>query len=160
MKTLLSIFLSVSFFFGLTLPELRTDFENASKSSNNVSILYNKLDDYSGDNQTIIAYKGASKILKARYIKDKETKKQYFTDGATLINNSIKKDSKDVENRLIRLIVQENIPKFIKYNQNIQEDKAFIVENYSSAPKEVKTLVKSYAKKYNTFTEQQLKKLN
>ncbi|WP_291120984.1 hypothetical protein [Empedobacter sp. UBA7248] len=160
MKTLLSIFLSVSFFFGLTLPELRIDFENASKSSNNVSILYNKLDDYSGDNQTIIAYKGASKILKARYIKDKETKKQYFTDGATLINNSIKKDSKDVENRLIRLIVQENIPKFIKYNQNIQEDKAFIVENYSSAPKEVKTLVKSYAKKYNTFTAQQLKKLN
>ncbi|HAR73594.1 MAG TPA: hypothetical protein DCR77_09370 [Flavobacteriaceae bacterium] len=160
MKTLLSIFLSVSFFFGLTLPELRIDFENASKSSNNVSILYNKLDDYSGDNQTIIAYKGASKILKARYIKDKETKKQYFTDGATLINNSIKKDSKDVENRLIRLIVQENIPKFIKYNQNIQEDKTFIVENYSSAPKEVKTLVKSYAKKYNTFTAQQLKKLN
>ena len=153
MKTLL-------FFFGLTLPELRTDFENASKSSNNVSILYNKLDDYSGDNQTIIAYKGASKIMKARYIKDKETKKQYFTDGATLINNSIKKDSKDVENRLIRLIVQENIPKFIKYNQNIQEDKTFIVENYSSASKEVKTLVKSYAKKYNTFTAQQLKKLN
>ena len=131
---------------------MRTDFENASKSSNNVSILYNKLDDYSGDNQTIIAYKGASKIMKARYIKDKETKKQYFTDGATLINNSIKKDSKDVENRLIRLIVQENIPKFIKYNQNIQEDKTFIVENYSSASKEVKTLVKSYAKKYNTFT--------
>ena len=122
--------------------------------------MYNKLDDYSGDNQTIIAYKGASKIMKARYIKDKETKKQYFTDGATLINNSIKKDSKDVENRLIRLIIQENIPKFIKYNQNIQEDKTFIVENYSSAPKEVKTLVKSYAKKYNTFTAQQLKKLN
>ena len=139
---------------------MRTDFENASKSSNNVSILYNKLDDYSGDNQTIIAYKGASKIMKARYIKDKETKKQYFTDGATLINNSIKKDSKDVENRLIRLIIQENIPKFIKYNQNIQEDKTFIVENYSSASKEVKTLVKSYAKKYNTFTAQQLKKLN
>ena len=77
-----------------------------------------------------------------------------------MINNSIKKDSKDVENRLIRLIIQENIPKFIKYNQNIQEDKTFIVENYSSAPKEVKTLVKSYAKKYNTFTAQQLKKLN
>lgn len=160
MKILLSIFLSLMFFFGLSLSELRTDFENASKSANNVSILYNKLNDYSGDNQTIVAYKGASKILKARYIKDKQTKKQYFTDGATLINNSIKKDSKDVENRLIRLIIQENIPKFIKYNQNIQEDKAFIVENYSSAPKEVQTLVKSYTKKYNTFTAQQLKKLN
>ena len=146
MKTLLSIFLSVSFFFGLTLPELRTDFENASKSSNNVSILYNKLDDYSGDNQTIIAYKDLVQYNEMLEL--------------TLINNSIKKDSKDVENRLIRLIVQENIPKFIKYNQNIQEDKTFIVENYSSASKEVKTLVKSYAKKYNTFTAQQLKKLN
>lgn len=160
MKTLLSIFLSVSFFFGLTLSELRTDFENASKSASNVSVLYNKLNDYSGDNQTIISYKGASKILKARYTKDKETKKKYFTDGANLINNSIKKDPKDVENRLVRLIIQENIPKFIKYNQNIQEDKAFIVENYNSAPKEVQTLVKSYAKKYNTFTAQQLKKIN
>lgn len=160
MKTLLLLFFSVLFFFGITLSELRTDFENASKSANNVTILYNKLNDYSGENQTIIAYKGASKILKARYIKDKETKKQYFRDGAILINNAVKKDSKDVENRLIRLIIQENIPKFIKYNQNIQEDKAFIVDNYNSAPKEVQILVKSYAKKYNTFTAQQLKKLN
>ncbi|MCA4781587.1 hypothetical protein IF125_04825 [Empedobacter stercoris] len=157
MKIILSLLFSVLFFFGLTLSELRTDFENASKSSKNVNILYNKLNNYPGENQTIIAYKGASKILKARTIKDKEIKKQFFTEGATLINNSIKKDSKDVENRLIRLIIQENIPKFIKYNQNIQEDKTFIIDNYKSAPKEVQALIKSYAKNYNTFTVQQQK---
>lgn len=97
--------------------------------------MYNKLDDYTGNNQTIVAYKGASVILKARFVKDKATKKKYFTDGATLINDAVKNDSKDVENRLIRLIIQENIPKFIKYNQNIQQDKQFIVDNYNSAPK-------------------------
>lgn len=159
MKFLASILFSITFFFGLTLSELRTDFENAAKSAKNVDILYNKLDDYSGNNQTIIAYKGASVILKARFVKDKATKKKYFTDGATLINDAVKNGSKDVENRLIRLIIQENIPKFIKYNQNIQQDKQFIVDNYNSAPKEVQTLVKTYAKKYNTFTPQQLKKL-
>lgn len=159
MKFLSSILFSITFFFGLTLSELRTDFENAAKSAKNVDILYNKLDDYSGNNQTIVAYKGASVILKARFVKDKATKKKYFTDGATLINDAVKNDSKDVENRLIRLIIQENIPKFIKYNQNIQQDKQFIVDNYNSAPKEVQTLVKTYAKKYNTFTPQQLKKL-
>lgn len=159
MKFLASILFSITFFFGLTLSELRTDFENAAKSAKNADILYNKLDDYSGNNQTIVAYKGASVILKARFVKDKATKKKYFTDGATLINDAVKNDSKDVENRLIRLIIQENIPKFIKYNQNIQQDKQFIVDNYNSAPKEVQTLVKTYAKKYNTFTPQQLKKL-
>ena len=159
MKVFLSLLFSITFFFGLTLSELRTDFENAAKSAKNVDILYNKLDDYSGNNQTIVAYKGASVILKARFVKDKATKKKYFTDGATLINDAVKNDSKDVENRLIRLIIQENIPKFIKYNQNIQQDKQFIVDNYNSAPKEVQTLVKTYAKKYNTFTPQQLKKL-
>lgn len=159
MKFLASILFSITFFFGLTLSELRTDFENAAKSAKNVDVLYNKLDDYSGNNQTIVAYKGASVILKARFVKDKATKKKYFTDGATLINDAVKNDSKDVENRLIRLIIQENIPKFIKYNQNIQQDKQFIVDNYNSAPKEVQTLVKTYAKKYNTFTPQQLKKL-
>lgn len=159
MKFLASILFSITFFFGLTLSELRTDFENAAKSAKNVDILYNKLNDYSGNNQTIVAYKGASVILKARFVKDKATKKKYFTDGATLINDAVKNDSKDVENRLIRLIIQENIPKFIKYNQNIQQDKQFIVDNYNSAPKEVQTLVKTYAKKYNTFTPQQLKKL-
>ncbi|SFN21405.1 hypothetical protein SAMN05421738_108106 [Algoriella xinjiangensis] len=159
MKFLASILFSITFFFGLTLSELRTDFENAAKSAKNVDILYNKLDDYTGNNQTIVAYKGASVILKARFVKDKATKKKYFTDGATLINDAVKNDSKDVENRLIRLIIQENIPKFIKYNQNIQQDKQFIVDNYNSAPKEVQTLVKTYAKKYNTFTPQQLKKL-
>ena len=159
MKFLASILFSITFFFGLTLSELRTDFENAAKSAKNVDVLYNKLDDYSGNNQTIVAYKGASVILKARFVKDKAIKKKYFTDGATLINDAVKNDSKDVENRLIRLIIQENIPKFIKYNQNIQQDKQFIVDNYNSAPKEVQTLVKTYAKKYNTFTPQQLKKL-
>ena len=159
MKFLLSILFGFSFFFQLSLSELRSDFENASKSSKNISILYNKLDGYSGDNQTIVAYKGASKILKARYLKDKATKKKYFSDGASLINDAVKSDAKSVENRLVRLIIQENIPKFIKYNQNIQQDKNFIVENFNSAPKEVQNLVKSYAKKYNTFTPQQLKKI-
>ena len=159
MKVFLSLLFSITFFFGLTLSELRTDFENASKSSKNIDILYNKLNDYSGDNQTIIAYKGASKIMKARFVKDKATKKKYFTDGANLINDAVKNDAKDVENRLIRLIIQENIPKFIKYNQNIEQDKNFIVENYQSSSKEVQNLVKSYANKYKTFTPQQLKKI-
>ncbi|MBO6211552.1 MAG: hypothetical protein J6O47_01390, partial [Algoriella sp.] len=79
MKFLASILFSITFFFGLTLSELRTDFENAAKSAKNVDVLYNKLDDYSGNNQTIVAYKGASVILKARFVKDKATKKKYFT---------------------------------------------------------------------------------
>ncbi len=159
MKFIIAFVATISLFFGLTLPELRNDFEKASKSSANTSAFYDKLEDYSGNNQTILAYKGASKIMKAKIIKNKETKKKYFSDGAIFINDAVKKDSKNVEIRLIRLIIQENIPKFIKYNHNITEDKSFVVDNYASASKEIQNLVKRYANSNKTFTSQQVKKL-
>ena len=76
MKFIIAFVATISLFFGLTLPELRNDFEKASKSSANTSAFYDKLEDYSGNNQTILAYKGASKIMKAKIIKNKETKKK------------------------------------------------------------------------------------
>lgn len=160
MKIFLTFFVSISFLFGISLTELRTDFENASKSEKNTTSFYNKLNTYTGSNQTILAYKGASKIMKAKSLKDKETRRNHFKEGAQLIDNAISNDSKNLENYLIRLIIQENIPKFIKYNQNKEQDKLFIVENYASANKDVQILVKNYAKNYHTFTPQQLKKLN
>lgn len=160
MKIFLTIFVFVSSLFGISLTEIRNDFESASKSEKNTTSFYKKLNAYTGGNQTILAYKGASKIMIAKFIKDKEKRKNHFKEGAQLIDNAISYDSKNLENYLIRLIIQENIPKFIKYNQNIEQDKLFIVENFAFANKEVQVLVKNYAKKYHTFTPQQLKKLN
>ena len=76
------------------------------------------LKNYSGNNQTILAYKGAALALQSKYVGTKESKRENFTKGVGLIENAIKQEPNNLELRIIRLSIQENTPKMMKYKMN------------------------------------------
>jgi hypothetical protein len=108
--------------------ELRKAYREATKSEENANAFYQFVKNVSeSDNPTLMAYKGAGKTLLARYAPLFD-RKEKIKDGINWVENAVKKSPENVEIRLIRLSIQENLPKLFKYNDDIQSDKKFIKE--------------------------------
>lgn len=102
------------------------------------------------------AYKGALIAKKASFEKTAAAKIKLFKSGVALLENEITKSSKEVEFRFLRLTVQENCPKILKYNQNINEDIDVIIKGYSHLNKELKKVILDYAKNSKTLNSSKL----
>ena len=127
---LLAIFL---FLFGVQLfaqsAELRKSYREATQSEEKAKAFYQYVKDVSQtDEAVMMAYKGAGKTLLARY-EPLLKRKDKIKDGISWVENAVKKSPNDVEIRLIRLSIQENLPKFFKYNDDIETDKKFIKDS-------------------------------
>ncbi len=92
------------------------------------------------------AYKGALLMKKAGFQKTPKDKLEVFKQGRIQLENEIGLNSKSTEYRFLRLIIQENAPKLVKYQGNISEDVSWIKKHYSSLNAEVKNAIISYAK--------------
>lgn len=144
---LLIIFLLVGFFgSSQDLSHLRSQYPLAQENGELTSQLNDKLAQISsGADPVMMAYKGAVKTLMADFAKKIRDKKDYFKEGVELIETALKTDPNNIEIRYLRLTVQEHAPKFLKYHDNISEDKEMILKNYSSiSSKELKAVIREF----------------
>lgn len=91
------------------------------------------------------AYLGAIGMKTAEFQKSAGDKLKKFKDGKVLLEKAIQTHPNNVEYRFLRLMIQENAPRILKYNTNIKEDVALIKENISKVPKEIKTALTNYS---------------
>ena len=103
------------------------------------------------------AYKGALLMKKSNFEKAVPQKVKVFKEGAALLEAAIAKYPNNTEYRFLRLAIQENAPKVLKYNKNLMEDKAIIVANYSKLPSELKAYIKDHAAQSKTLAPTDLK---
>lgn len=92
------------------------------------------------------AYYGAILMKSSEFQKTAGEKLKKFKLGHVLLEEMIAKNPKNIEYRFLRLMIQENAPKIVKYNTNIEEDASFIKDNLNQAVKEVKSAITDYAK--------------
>ncbi len=137
------------------LETVRQDYRKASESEEATKTLFDNLIAAGKNEDTIlIAYKGAVTTMMAKYAQGIKDKKAFFKDGRELLEYAIETEPKNVEIRCIRLSVQENIPKITGYHKNKDEDKQFILDNYTSMEdKGAKDFVKDYASQSDSFTD-------
>jgi|SRR5690606_6860609 len=91
-----------------------------------------------------LAYMGAAKVLNARYIK-LTARKKVIDEGTDMIERAVEKNPNNTEIRLIRLSIQENLPKILNYNKNINEDKEKVLEALnSSSDANLKKMIQGY----------------
>ena len=132
------------------LKEIRSQYPSAVKSAEITAKLEEKLT----DKVVLLAYKGAVSTLKAKFAKTKKEKKEYFKEGTSWIESAIRAEPSSIEIRYIRMSVQENSPKFLGYHKNLEEDKAFVLKNYSSiSSTELKNVIKDFVLKSENFSE-------
>lgn len=74
-------------------------------------------------------YYASAIMQKAKYATWPATKYKHFKEGKKLLEDFIEKNKDHIEGRYVRVMVQSNTPGFLNYDENIQEDIAFILEN-------------------------------
>lgn len=77
------------------------------------------------ENVVIKGYQSVIWFLKADYYINPFQKWKFFKKGKESLDFLIKKNPNNTELRFLRLTVQENIPKFLSYN-NISKDRKFL----------------------------------
>lgn len=151
MKLIFALFASFFMFFQNTdLETIRTKYSAAHLNKQNAEA-FSKLVKNGGSTSTIDAYKAAAKIVQAKFAVG-EGRKKLITEGAKSLENIVKSDANNLEIRVIRMSLQESLPKFIKYNSNLATDKAFILKNFASQNTGLKAYIKKFAAQSKTFT--------
>ncbi|MDP9957025.1 hypothetical protein [Epilithonimonas hungarica] len=152
MKLLLSLFAAlVMFFQSSDLEALRDSYAVANQSKENAKNFIEIADKKTSSDPVISGYKAAAKVLEAKVTKDGKRKSLVKT-GATSLESLIKSNPNNTELRLIRLSVQENVPKIVGYHKNLKEDKEFVLNNYSKQNSALKSYIKKFAAQSKTMT--------
>jgi hypothetical protein len=103
------------------------------------------------------AFEGALLMKKADLVKGAGQKLKTFKAGHELFEKELSENQENVEYRFIRLCVQENAPKIVKYRSEIESDKTFVVANFGSLNPETQKYVREYAQRSEVLKLSELK---
>lgn len=96
-------------------------------------------------NNLLLGYKGAVELGMARHHPNPFKKMGYFGDGKELLEKSISIDPENIELRFLRLTIQTNLPTFLGYSDEKENDKAYVLNHLEEAPSETfKTRVRNF----------------
>ena len=153
MKTILLTLLFCVSIPSSELNEIRRSFKDASDDKSNAETFYELVQskEYS-DEVVYIAYDGASEIILSKYLGSNMEKLKYFNRGSEKIDKAVDNDASNIEIRFVRLVIQMNTPSFLNYNENIEEDKKFILDNYSESSSAVQKMISEYASISDSFS--------
>lgn len=131
------------------LARLRKEFVSASGSAPAAEKFLQTTGQITSASKPLLqAYKGASLLIWGKYVKGIEDKKKMAREGITLLESAVSKDPDHIEIRTLRLSIQENSPKILKYKGKIEEDRAFVTRGFEELPEgELKAFVAGYLQK-------------
>ncbi|MFP7658399.1 hypothetical protein [Chryseobacterium proteolyticum] len=153
MKFILSLVAVFTFFFQSSdLESLRNSYAKANQSNANTQSFINIAEKQSSTDPVISGYKAAAQIMEAKVTTEKGKRKSFVKTGATSLESIIKNNPNNIELRVIRLSVQENIPKIVGYHSSLKDDKLFILNNYSKQNQALKAYIQRFAAQSKTFT--------
>lgn len=118
-------------------PEIESIRINYTQAASNKALckeMIAKLKDYNGPVQQ--AYLGAFQTIWAKHTINPFEKLKTFNRGKANIEESVAQASSNAEIRLLRLSIQLNAPGFLGYNDNVAEDKKYILDNRSDIQSE------------------------
>lgn len=90
-----------------------------------------------------IPYHASATMQKAQYSFWPTAKLKYFKRGKKMLEAFIKSHPDNIEARYVRYLVQSEIPGILGYNDDMDEDYAYILSNIANTqlPKDYKTLI-------------------
>ncbi len=156
MKSLFLLFFVFFFTSNTTLVEVRKLYPNATSSEAKAQELFSKLTAITAESdKTLVAYKGASITLMSKFCKKIPEKISKFKEGVKWVEQAVTADPTNIEIRMIRLSIQENVPGIVNYKKNKKEDAAFIVEHYGEQTANLKEYIKNFCLQATTFNNQE-----
>lgn len=156
MKLFISLLLWINFVGTPDLASIRKMYSDVAKSETNAKEFTQKLSGVSNDDDKIlVAYKAASILLDSKFEKKLRDKMDRFKEGAKLLEATLKSDPNNIEIRMIRLSIQEDVPGITGYKKNIKEDKAFITAHYAEQNTALKLYLKDFVLQSKSFSDKE-----
>jgi hypothetical protein len=122
---------NINYVFSQDVKHLRKLYLTSYNNKSTCDSLSSYLNLFDKKNNTIDAYIGANNLLISKFSKNIVKKFKYFEEGKNLIEQAIKNDPKNIEIIFIRYLNQINCPWFLNYNQNLGEDRDFLIKNFN-----------------------------
>lgn len=91
-------------------------------------------------------YQGALLMKKAGLLKKAKDKISTFKEGRIKLETAIASNTADAELHFLRLIIEENAPKVVKYKADLPADKEFIIRHHKEMPAAVQEALADYVK--------------
>ncbi len=92
--------------------------------------LNKQFDEFEHFGQPILnGYKGALLMAKSKHALNPFKKLSNFNKGKEILESALAKAYQNIELRFLRLTIQVNVPGFLGYNENINEDIEYIESN-------------------------------
>ena len=158
MKLLNVLILAISItVLSIDVNTVRNAYKEAAQDSAKIEAFNKLLTNISKDDDvTLVAYKGAAIALLARNEKRIKDKKDLFIEGVSYIEYAIDKAPSNIEARFIRLGIQENTPKILKYKGDIEEDKQFILKQFKNiSSTNLRNHIKDYILQSKSFSDEE-----
>jgi hypothetical protein len=97
------------------------------------------------DNNTVKGYYGAGKIIMAKHYVNPISKLNAFKEGKGILEAAITADYRSAELRFLRISIQSNLPSYLGYKLNIEEDKQYLKECLPFIQEsQLKSIIKHY----------------
>lgn len=153
MKCLMSFILFCYYVSGPRINEIRKLYPTAANSEVLATAFNAKLKTIVIDsNKTLVAYKGAGMSILSKFQKKSASKMRGIKEGAKLIEIALKSEPNNIEIRMIRLSIQENVPGVVNYRKNRKGDKMFLLEHYKEQPKVLAKYIRNFILQSKSFT--------
>jgi len=108
----------------------------------------------------MVCYKGANEMIQARYSLNPIAKFDKFSKGKELIQKAISRDTLNLEMRFIRFSIQTNLPSFLGYRDNMDQDKRYLLYNTkTSNDPELRKIIFNYLSGLAMIKPEELKQL-
>lgn len=97
-------------------------------------------------------FQGALLMKKAGLVGNLREKLNLFIVGHKKLEEAIKADPLNTEFRFLRLIIQENAPGILNYNEELEQDSIHIKKGFSSLPAPIQKVILDYSRKSEFLT--------
>lgn len=156
MKWIACLLLFCTFANAQELSDLRKLYPQASANPSSATAFAEKAAAFDTSGHPVVAaYKAAALTLKSKFSKKLGEKISFFKDGANRLDEAISHDPDNVEMRMIRLSIQENVPAIVNYKRNKQEDTHFIYSHFQELSGGLREYIRNFILRSKSFSEQQ-----
>ena len=144
-------YIIISFFFIIicnaqtnNLNQVRKSYIESAQSEENIKKLISKCEEYKSKNDSIVyAYRTVADLMLIKYKYNPLYKLKLFTEYSRELDLIVTNNFKNIEIRFLRYCVQKQTPRFLGYNDNLELDYQFIIQNIDVQSKELQEYILS-----------------
>jgi hypothetical protein len=99
------------------------------------------------------AFTGALMMKRAGLLHGASQKLKAFKAGRVKLEAAIARESDNAEFRFLRLMIQENAPGILGYNDELEKDKDFIIAHFNSIPEPARQVIRDYSRQSKILSQ-------